>query len=137
MKSLILNFQQQQTTTYNTEGKDTHSDIAHKLGISTSLAHRIEEDLMMKFALCLFNPPWNVQHPRLRSLHDRTGKKLSFGTVGQYFDTLEEVVVSSMLDDNEKLFRKAFELRIVEISRSAFFHQFVMSTLNYNDKEEV
>jgi len=36
---------------YNTYGVTTHSEIAKKLQITTALAHKIEGDIFLKFAV--------------------------------------------------------------------------------------
>ena len=109
---------------YHTYGKHTHSEIAKKLKISTSLSAKVENDIFLKFALCLFQPPWVCKHNLLRQLRDNNGNPVKFHSVGEYFENLAELVVQS---DDE--FKREYERRVVEISKSIHFRKFVYSLL--------
>ena len=123
-------------TNYHTYGAKTHSEIAQELGISTSLSHKIESDLMMKFALAIFNPPWAVKHENLRHLKDAAGNMVKFESVGEYSNLLEEVVRAVLSSQNERTFRREYEQRIVDISKNVYFRKFVMSMFFVDDEEE-
>lgn|SRR3990167_8275930 len=118
---------------YNTYGVTTHSEIAKKLQITTALAHKIEGDIFLKFAMGVFAPPWPVREHCLRILKDANGVTLRFD-VGECAELLAERVRSVLCSGED--FRKKYEKRIVDISRNPNFRKFVIGILD-PDSEEV
>lgn len=118
---------------YHKFGGAAHSKIAKVLNISTSLSHKSENDVMLKFALCYFQPPWIVRHDQLRHLKDGSGLPIRFVETGECFDYLARIV-QDVVDNSDSLeFKREFEKRIVEISKHIDFRQFVLSLLKEED----
>ena len=111
---------------YHTYGSVSHADIAKKLQISTSLSAKIESDVFLKFSLALFNPPWSIRELSLRRLKDARGQQLHFD-VGECSELLEERVRDVISSEDD--FRREYEKKIVEISKSVMFRRFVLQIL--------
>lgn len=113
-------------SSYNTYGFVSHADIAKKLQISTSLAHKVEQDAFLKFALGIFQPNWPVRNNSLRRLKDANGVPLRFET-GKCLDLLTEKVNATLQPGDD--FREQYEKNIVDISKNPEFRKFVISVL--------
>ena len=119
---------------YNKYGATTHTEVAKELKISVSLAHLIESNVFLKFALAYFSPPWPVREKSLRRLRDVSGMPVQFGE-GQCSDLLVNVLRDVVNSENEKEFRKEYERRIVEIAKHPQFRLFVYSMLTGKEYE--
>ena len=116
------------TEVYHTYGSKSHSEVAKELEVSTSLAHLIEEDIFLKFALSLFQPDWAIKHPAFRRLKDKDGNPVRFGQ-GEYSGILEEVVRNVVKSSDARMYRTEYEKRVVDISKHIEFRNFVVETL--------
>ena len=119
-------------SSYNTYGFVSHSDVAKKLQISTSLAHKVEGDAFMKFALGIFQPNWQVKNDCLRRLKDANGVPLCYG-VGKCLDLLTEKVNATLQPGDD--FQEQYEKNIVDISRNTQFRKFVIGILDPDSDE--
>lgn len=134
MSSLLQQVKENKESKYlKYRGGKTHKDIAKELGVSTSLSHKIENDVMLKFALALFNPPWQVREPTLCALKNACGHPVVFQEVGECFEALADAVLDET-GDNKYLFKKEYEKRIVETSHNVYFKRFVFSL--FRDEED-
>ena len=119
---------------YHKYGFASHSKIAKTLNISTSLSHKSENDVMLKFAICYFQPPWTIKNDSLRHLKNASGELVRFQEVGECFEVLAEIVQEALGTDTGSLeFKKEFEKRIVEISKHIDFRKFVLSLLKQGE----
>lgn len=118
-------------------GGTTHLKISEELGISVSLSHHIESKIFLKFALAVFQPPWQVRNKTLARLKDANGDLLQFSETGEYFEILSEMVYHDLGSNVDQLtFKKECEKRIVEISKHVEFRKFVFSLLRGEDDDE-
>jgi len=132
---------------YHMHGNVTHSTIAKSMGISPSLSHLIENSVMLKFGLALFNPPWQVKNPELVRLRDTRGKIVRFDHTGEYFEELADVVYSRMVKEGrapenigckEKEFQREYERNLIRVTRHPEFKKFVVNIYeNFVEHEEM
>ena len=111
---------------YHKHGGMPLTKVAKELGYSVGMVHWIEHEAFIKFAASLFNPPWQVQHRKLKGMKDAGGKPVKLVEVGQFYDDLAKVVTDKLTkglgrDPDAEEFKQAYEDAIIETSLSVDF----------------